>query len=471
MGSQTPNSWKNNRAQNATQLFYFLGTFHDHLLAGPIGFTRTAGNFEAVDGDAVQGQSDDGANTANGLPGDRYTDNANMRTPPDGTSPRMQMYLISPGTRSVAGNSGDASDVVYHEYTHGLSNRLVVDANGFSTLNGAQADAMGEGWSDWYAEDFLVDHGLEKDTAANGEIRVGKYWTAGGTIRSQPLDCTVGTPATACPGTPAAGSGGYTYGDFGRLYPEVHDDGEIWAQTLWDLRKAVGSAKAESLITRAMELSPETPSFLDERNSILQADLVVNGGKLQKTILQVFAGRGMGYFAAATDGDDGTPVEDFSMPPAANSPRGTLTGTVRDQDTGAPAAGITVAFGGHASGLGGGLVATTAADGTYTISGILPGTYPKVVARGGGYDQTEKTLSVPSHTLTQDWTIRRDWAAASGGGSVASFTGPDFSPVCGPGNMIDHAHPGDTGRGHRQRRRVHPVHDADHTRPGCRAAL
>ncbi|WP_242546360.1 carboxypeptidase-like regulatory domain-containing protein [Amycolatopsis sp. MtRt-6] len=82
----------------------------------------------------------------------------------------------------------------------------------------------------------------------------------------------------------------------------------------------------------------------------------------------------MGYFAAATDGDDIQPVEDFSMPPAADTPRGTLTGTVTDQDSGAPIAGVTVAFGGHASGFAGGLVATTAADGTYTISGILPGT-------------------------------------------------------------------------------------------------
>ena len=66
-----------------------------------------------------------------------------------------------------------------------------------------------------------------------------------------------------------------------------------------------------------MELSPANPSFLDMRNSILQADLVVNGGKKQNKIWQVFAHRGMGWFAGSVDGDDTTPVEDFSMPPAA----------------------------------------------------------------------------------------------------------------------------------------------------------
>ena len=58
-----PNSWRVNRAQNAAQMYYFLGTWHDHLAAEPIGFTRAAGNFEAVDGDAVQGRPDMTART------------------------------------------------------------------------------------------------------------------------------------------------------------------------------------------------------------------------------------------------------------------------------------------------------------------------------------------------------------------------------------------------------------------------
>jgi extracellular elastinolytic metalloproteinase len=437
----TPYSWQVNRAQNAVQMYFFLGNWHDHLNAAPIGFTRTAGNFEAVDGDAVQGQSDDGADTAAGLPDANHVDNANMNTPPDGIAPTMQMYLFEPDADFLAGNSGDESDVVYHEYTHGLSNRLVVDANGNSTLGDVQAGSMGEAWSDWYAMDYLADQGLEKDTATIGDVRVGRYVTGGDTIRSEPLDCPVGTTAAICTGTAGAGPGGYTYGDFGRISArgaEVHADGEIWAQTLWDLRTKIGSKKAESLVTRAMELSPSNPSYLDERNSILQADLVVDNGKLQKTIWQVFAKRGMGYFAAATDGDDAQPVEDFSMPPAANTPRGTLTGKVTDQDTAAAVAGLSIGFGGHASGFAGDYQTTTAADGTYTIAGILPGTYAKVFARGAGYDTVVKTLSIPSHTVRVDWSVRKDWAASSGGGSVVSFTGPDYTAYgCGPDRLID----------------------------------
>src|SRR6185295_13564202 len=96
--------------------------------------------------------------------------------------------------------------------------------------------------------------------------------------------------------------------------PEVHDDGEIWGQTLWDLRSALGTRRTESLVTRAMELSPANPSFLDMRNSIIQADTNTRSGKDINKIWQVFANRDMGYFAGSVDGDDVAPVEDFSLP-------------------------------------------------------------------------------------------------------------------------------------------------------------
>jgi hypothetical protein len=441
----TPFSWQTNRNQNGVQVLYYLGKFHDHLNAAPIGFTRSAGNFEAVDGDAVQAEVMDGSDTAGGLPDAFHTDNANMSTPPDGTPPRMQMYLFplpgDPTDPFLPGNGGDEADIVYHEYTHGLSNRLVVDALGNSTLGNVQAGSMGEAWSDWYAMDFLVNLGFQTDTNAPGEVRLGAWLSLGQDLfRTQPLDCPVGTTAAACPGTPGAGSGGYTYGDFGRIIgqPEVHADGEIWGETLWDLRKSLGSKLSESLVTRAMELSPANPSYLDMRNSILMADQVVNHGKANAKIWSVFSHRGMGYFAGAVDGDDSAPVEDFSPPPPPGTPTGTLTGTVTDQDTHLPVAGAVVAFGGHFSGFPTDLAGTTDGAGHYTISGIVAGTYPAVFARANGYDRQVVTLSIGSHVNVKDWALRRDWASLSGGGTVAAFNGPDFSGFgCGPDRAID----------------------------------
>src|SRR5204862_1405366 len=121
---------------------------------------------------------------------------------------------------------------------------------------------------------FLNNEGFKPDTATVGDVVIGAV-TFAGVLRTQPVDCPVGANA-ACPGTNGAGPGGYTYGDFGDIAggPEVHSDGEIWLETLWQIRQALGPAVAEALVTRGMELSPPGPSYLDMRNAILQADLV-----------------------------------------------------------------------------------------------------------------------------------------------------------------------------------------------------
>ena len=402
-----PDSWRTNASQNATQAFYYVNKFHDHLEAAPIGFNEAAGNFEGDD--AVDTQALDGANTDSGLPDADHIDNANMSTPPDGQAPTMQMYLFhQPGATAaqdpfLMSNGGDDASIVYHEYTHGLSNRLVVDANGASTLGNIQAGSMGEAWSDWYAEDFLVKNGYVDDTDADGDVRVGEYVGAGqDLIRTQPLDCSVGSTSAKCPGLPGK-PGGYTYGDFGEILgtPEVHADGEIWGETLWDLRDRIGSRATESLVTRAMSLSPSNPSYLDERNAILQADLV-QGGDRQRAIWRVFAARGMGYFASALNGDDSTPVEDFSMPPNRNTPKGSITGTVTDDATDAAIEDAVVSVGGHASapGFNEYLAARTDADGDYSINGVFYGTYHDVSASKPGYDQKvvdELTRPGPVH--------------------------------------------------------------------------
>src|SRR5262249_38426110 len=116
-----------------------------------------------------------------------------------------------------------------------------------------------------------------------------------------------------------------------------------------------------------------------------------------------------------------------------------LSGTASDQDTGAHIQGIIVAFGGHDHGAGD-YVATTGASGGYSIADIFAGTYPKVSARGGaGYDPIVlPTLTINPGANVHDFLLPRDWAASSGGGSIASFNGPDYTPFgCGPGGAID----------------------------------
>ncbi len=300
-------NWQRNRNQVATQTHYFVSRFHDHLLGAPIGFDAASGNFEGVD--RVHAQVNNGAAAA-----PQRRNNASMLTLADGQPPIMEMFLFGGGAHDV--NSGDDAQVVLHEYTHGLSARLVCcTAEGFGQLNSDQSGAMGEAWSDWYMFDYVEAAGFQADTSAPGQLTQGDY--EGVEFVSQASDCPVGSASANCP------AGGYTYDDFGQISgsgPEVHFDGEIWAQTLWDLRSRLiaahgrpdGIVRARRLVTGGMRRSPGEPDFLDMRDAILATDAQLQGSSDRPLIRQVFAARGMGGCASSDGGSDTTPTANFS---------------------------------------------------------------------------------------------------------------------------------------------------------------
>jgi hypothetical protein len=417
-------SWRDNRKQNGVQAFYLVNRFRDHLANDPnIGFNGFSG------ADAVRVETDDGAATG---PDDDYVNNASMATMPEGFPPLMQLFLfVGDGFRTV--NGGDSAAIVWHEYTHGLSNRLVIHDDGSGALSSPQAGAMGEGWSDWYALDLLVGDGLMDDTLAPGDVDLGHYVDFDAhRARTQGIDCPVGVLDARCPG-----GGGYTYGDFAHVAggPEIHADGEIWAQTLWDLRQAVGRDVAQSLITEGMRMAPPEPSFLDMRNAILAADAGLGGAHRAK-IWQVFAARGMGYRAYSDGAGDIAPEQDFSLPPGGA--RGVASGTVTSAESGLALGNASV---GLASLTGDAAFAdrletATAANGSYAL-GAPAGTYGALTVELPGYD----TVSLPDFAVpgAQDVALRRDWAASAGGGFVFRSGYDDSGALlgCGLTKLID----------------------------------
>ncbi|HEX5926089.1 MAG TPA: M36 family metallopeptidase, partial [Baekduia sp.] len=318
--------------QVTTQVFYYVNRFHDWLAQAPVGFTPASYNFEAggpAGSDPVNAETDDYGSI----------NNANMVTPPDGQPGRMQMYLFKSPFPAV--NGGDDASIVYHEYTHGLTNRLVGNDGQANGLLDRQSQAMGEGWSDWYAMDFLTAQGLIPDTDTPGEQVMGAYVTDNTTtgIRENAIDCPVGATSASCPGTALTGPGGFTYADLGRVDAstgqagfEVHADGEIWAETLWDLRRAVGATAARGLVTSALRLSPKQPSFLDMRDAILQADTIA-GGTHHAEIWSVFAARGMGYSSSTTSANATHATAAFDTPPVVAAGAPDVTSAALEQDT------------------------------------------------------------------------------------------------------------------------------------------
>jgi extracellular elastinolytic metalloproteinase len=128
------------QAAVVTNLFYYNNIMHD--FSYNLGFTETARNFQVnnfgrggTGNDSVRAEAQDGSGT----------NNANFATPPDGSRPRMQQFLFTAPTPDR--DSSIDGDVVFHEYGHGISNRLI--GNGSGALSGTQSGAMGEGWSDY----------------------------------------------------------------------------------------------------------------------------------------------------------------------------------------------------------------------------------------------------------------------------------------------------------------------------------
>ena len=463
-----PNSWQADLDQNAQQVFYFVNHYADHLKAAPIGFDEASGNFQKVNStgrgagdDPIMANTTDGAATAVVVPNPLTNAlNANMLTPPDGLSPRMQMYLFEPlpGLAPDFGdlNGGDDASVIYHEFTHGLTNRLVVDGAGDGALIAAQSGAMGEAWSDFYAFDFLITQGFEQDTDKPGELILGRWLDhASNELRTEAVDCTLGADSTDCPRVGAdagvPGQGGYAYDAFGKIIgsPEVHADSEIWSQTLFELRRALiaahgeadGSKRILELVTGGLRLSPPEPSYLDMRNSILMAD-TASGGADHDLIWKVFAHRGMGYDAQSTDGNDTQPVAGFALPPAAGTATGSVSGSVTDIDTGIKLAGVPAGITGFFSGLDSDFATLTGADGIFHITGVPAGSYGRVRVGGNGFEATDlNTVTVQGGQDAggYDAKVRRNWVMLDGGAKVTQLKAMDIG--CGPGLALD-ANPG-----------------------------
>ncbi|WP_034726896.1 T9SS-dependent M36 family metallopeptidase [Chryseobacterium sp. JM1] len=211
--------------------------------------------------------------------------------------------------------------IIAHEYGHGISNRLT--GQGYSCLSATNsAEQMGEGWSDYFAL-MLTTRPGDTSALARG---MGTY--------------TKGEPTTGAGIRPAKYSpdfavNNYTYGNTNTVSGS-HAIGFIWASMLWDLTwkyiekygynsdvlvsTTSGNAKALQLVVDGLKLQACSPTFIDGRDAILQADLVGNAGLDKCMIWKAFAKRGLGTGASAgvraTANDQ---VESFIVPDECNT--------------------------------------------------------------------------------------------------------------------------------------------------------
>jgi len=113
--TQTPSNYQ---SAAITNLFYWNNLMHDVWYQ--YGFDEVSGNFQQ--NNYGRGGAGNDFVFADALDGSG-TNNANFGTPPDGSNPRMQMYVW---TQPNPDRTSDLDNgIIAHEYGHGISNRLV----------------------------------------------------------------------------------------------------------------------------------------------------------------------------------------------------------------------------------------------------------------------------------------------------------------------------------------------------------
>ena len=328
-------------------LFYLNNVTHDRLYTH--GFVEAVGNFQednfgngGFGSDSVNAEAQDGGST----------NNANFSTPTDGSNPRMQMYLW---TLTTPNRDGDLdSDIVYHEYGHGLTWRMIGGMG--TTVSGA----IGEGMSDVLSILF------------NNNDAVGEY----------SFNNSIGIRSSRYANHPD------TLGDFSRR-AGVHRNGEIYAATIWDVWELyqANSLPVTTLLddlVGGMNFTPSTPTYISMRDGILAQ----TPSARDCLIWQGFALRGMGQGASMTS--TGGVTESFSVPSACSGGggdvpslasltgvgaiqnggkwRATATATVTNEAN-SPLSGVVVSFS-TSTGASGACTTGTSGACSYTLSNL-----------------------------------------------------------------------------------------------------
>ncbi|MEU7725765.1 M36 family metallopeptidase [Streptomyces sp. NPDC040724] len=279
--------------QLVTNMFFLCNYMHDFFMM--LDFTEKHGNFQTANVTGLGRGADPVLAIAHPEPIDGT---ATMDTLADGTTAVMRMGLVGASGRHTANDA----DVVFHEYVHGVTNRLVgglLDAEGLEEF---QSVSMGEGWSDFFA---LTTRNFFQEQ----ERVVIATWSLDNTrgFRQRPYD-------SQYPGG---------FGDIGKgpgqlpgglNYRRVHNVGEIWCAALMEAtRKVVGALGSKERGYRVMwqavvdglKLTPKNPSFLTARDAVLHALKDLEGSRLteaeytavRKAAWGSFAKFGMGFDA------------------------------------------------------------------------------------------------------------------------------------------------------------------------------
>jgi Zn-dependent metalloprotease len=164
------------------------------------------------------------------------------------------------------GGVDDAEDaeVIWHEYGHAIQDDVVP---GFGESE--QAGAIGEGFGDYWAVQQSIP------VSKNYDIPCVMDWDST-SYTDGPKHCLRRTDT------------GKTTDD---IDGEVHDDGEIWSNALWDIQKSLGRTKANKVILQGTFFYAPDTSFADAARVTVQSARLLYGKAAAAQVTTAFKAR------------------------------------------------------------------------------------------------------------------------------------------------------------------------------------
>jgi hypothetical protein len=421
-----------------TQLFYDINWLHDDWYDA--GFTEANGNGQVdnygrggIAGDPVLAEAQDDA-----LGFGR--NNANLATPDDGMSPRMQVYLWD-GPAGVDADGTLDGGLVAHEFGHYVHHRLCV-------CDTQMCAAMSEGWGDFIA---LLTIARPGDDLTGTFAQIGYAYAGDPYFGLRRVPYSVDTTKNAftfrmvAAGEPLPTTHPIQLN--GGDNAEVHNAGEIWAESLWEayvaLQQAHGAASfaetrrtMQRYVVDGLSMAPPNASFTETRDAILAVVDAASPAD-HDVMAAAFARRGLGSCAVSPDRDSSDfvgAVESFEVDGHALAGATTVAIDVEDCDddgvldvgetatitvpvvnAGAePLSDVTVTAAAHTTGLTvvtepvalGGLTPYQAATASFQVrldaaTAPTEGLVTITIASPGGCDETVD-VTVPLRLATDD---------------------------------------------------------------------
>lgn len=287
-----------NQKAAAANAFYVTNMLHDNFYK--LGFNEASGNFQYHN----FGSSGKDRDPVIVIVQDRSgKNNSQFNLSVDGEPPQMRLFPFIYSDTEV--DPAFDNEIMIHEYTHGVSQRLTGGPNTVLCLQNTEGLALNEGWSDFFAHAFQWNTNRDRYYAHHifGMLKTD--------TRKYPITSNKNLNPLMYSSLSYSGSSFDTY-----------KGGELWAVILHEVfyniverykkdedyfleEKSLDFSPSNYLVMKivvdGMRMQPCSPTFITARDAILTSTerIIGDNTKFKCLVWVGFARRGLGYGAKA----------------------------------------------------------------------------------------------------------------------------------------------------------------------------